>query len=108
MNTKTKAIDRRHFVRIAAAGAAGIPLVLLTRNALGQDLPKLSLDNPTAQALGYVHDASTVSEAERGGERNCANCNLYTQPDAEWGPCGLFPGKAVSAAGWCKGWVKRQ
>ena len=100
--------SRRTFVKTGIAGIAGLQLVVLGGDALASDLPRLSEDDTTAKALGYVHDATTVSEQERGAaDRNCANCRFWTAGDEPWGPCALFPGKAVAREGWCKGWVAR-
>ncbi|MGY6552962.1 MAG: high-potential iron-sulfur protein [Wenzhouxiangella sp.] len=77
-----------------------------------ESLPILDLNDPTAQALGYQHDASLVDPQQfpqfRPGNL-CSNCALYTgQEGAEWGPCGLFPGKAVNVDGWCNAWAPRR
>ena len=94
--------------RLLRAGLGAVALVAAPRLASAADLPKLSLDDTAAKALAYVHDASSLSAADRGGaDRNCANCRFYTVPEGDWGPCTLFPGKSVAAAGWCKGWVAR-
>ena len=107
-NTREK-LTRRRFVTIGVvAGMAPIPIVLGTRAMAAGELPRLDEADGTAKALSYVHDASSIDAASRGGaDRICKTCNLYTDASAAWGPCPLFPGKAVSAAGWCKGWVKR-
>jgi hypothetical protein len=93
------------------AGAVTLPFgtFLTVRMAGAQDLPQLAEDDPQAIALKYVHDASAADAGERGGEdRVCANCNFYTGDEgSEWGSCGLFPGKAVNAQGWCAGWVTK-
>lgn len=106
MNDDKHSASRRRVMLGLAAGALSLPVVFRAQAA---DLPKLTLDDPAAQALKYVEDASTLAAGARGGDdRNCASCNFYTAPDQpEWGPCTLFPGKAVSASGWCSGWVKR-
>ena len=110
MNKDNVNLTRRTLLR---TGVVSIPaLTLFSFSARAElpdtELPKLELEDPTAQALGYVHDASTVDPETRGGEdRTCTTCQLYTEPEAEWGPCALYPGKAVAAEGWCKGWVKR-
>ena len=105
MNQRNPDHSRRLLLKASAAGLAALPLGLAARSAFAADLPKLELDNPTAQALSYTHDASAVGVDVRGGERNCANCQLFGGGD--WGSCALFPGKAVSKAGWCKGWVAK-
>ena len=99
--------SRRGFVKGALGVVAAVPVaaVLRGRDALAQDLPKLTEDDPQAQALSYVHDASKSETAGEG--QNCSSCQLYTGGDAEWGPCSIFPGKAVSAKGWCATWVQR-
>jgi len=57
--------------------------------------------DPTAKALGYV-------TASANPQQNCANCAQYKgSATAASGPCGIFPGKQVTAAGYCKAWVKR-
>lgn len=102
------ATSRRGFVKGALGVVAAVPLaaVLRGRDAIADNhLPKLSEDDPQAQALSYVHDASASDKAGEG--QNCASCQLYTGGDAEWGPCSIFPGKAVSAKGWCATWVQR-
>ena len=100
--------SRRGFVKGALGVVAAVPVaaVLRGRDAFADDhLPKLSEDDPQAQALNYVHNAA---ESEKAGEgQKCANCQLYSGGDAEWGPCSIFPGKAVSKNGWCATWVKR-
>lgn len=77
-----------------------------------ESLPELDLNDPTARALGYQHDASQVDREKYpqfDPSHVCANCALYTgQEGAEWGPCGLFPGKAVNAGGWCTAWAPRR
>lgn len=73
--------------------------------AQSADLPRLSEDDPQAQSLSYVHDATTVDQASQpryAPGQLCSNCALYTgDADAEWGGCSIFPGKAVKASGWC-------
>ena len=100
--------SRRGFVKGALGVVAAVPLanVLRGRDAIAQsDLPKLSEDDPQAAALGYKHNAADAANAGEG--QNCSNCQLYNGGDADWGPCSIFPGKAVSAEGWCATWVQR-
>ena len=92
-------ITRRNFLKTGAALSLA-PAALLGHNrafASGQ----LDPENAQAVALEYTH-ASTVAD------QNCANCRLYTgDASAEWGPCSIFPGQNVAAAGWCKAWVAK-
>jgi hypothetical protein len=97
--------SRRRFVRKLLLGAALVPLAAV-RPTTGHaaDLPLLSPDDPDAKKVKYTEDATKVKSAVKGN--NCANCALYegTYQSAQ-GPCQLFPGKHVKAAGWCSSWT---
>ena len=99
-------MNRRRFISgIAATMTVG---GLVTVRASAEELPRVSEDDPTAKALGYVHDATTVDASARPADRFCYNCQLYqADADAPWGGCAIFPGKAVAGKGWCKSWVPR-
>ena len=103
-------IARRKFIQLSAVAAAGV-IASPSREAFAQDAPKLAEDDPMAQSLKYVHDASKVDPASRpnpAAEQNCANCMLMQGNDGdEWRPCQLFPGKVVAAAGWCAAWAPK-
>ncbi|MEM8815110.1 MAG: high-potential iron-sulfur protein [Pseudomonadota bacterium] len=103
-------IARRKFMQLSAAAAAGA-VVMPGRSATAQDLPQLTEDDPMAQAMKYVHDASTVDAASRPNPaetQNCANCALIQGEDgAAWRPCQIFPGKLVAAKGWCSVWAPK-
>jgi hypothetical protein len=109
--------SRRRFITIAAGAAATVPLASLMSAlpARAADLPHLSEDDAQAAALGYKHDATQVDTSkfpkragEAGADQFCHNCQLFQGGDAEWGPCSIFPGKAVNNNGWCNAWVARQ
>lgn len=76
-----------------------------TPEAESQAPMRLSLDDPQAKSLAYVHDATTVDSAaqpryEAGQE--CSNCALYQGGAGdEWANCSIFPGRQVKATGWC-------
>ncbi len=100
-------LSRRSFV-----SAAGVAAVLGTsvagRRALAEDMPRLSEDDPTAVALKYVHDATTLDASVRPEDRFCYNCALYTgTEDDDWAGCGIFPGKLVANRGWCSAWAPK-
>jgi hypothetical protein len=100
--------SRRRFLTGMTTSLAALPFVSLLRQrrAHSQELPKLEESDPTAQALNYVHDASQSDTAP--ADQLCSNCQHYSGADGEeWGPCALFPGKAVSANGWCAGWLQK-
>lgn len=79
--------------------------------APAQELAELSLDDPTAQALGYQHDAANVDSqrfSQRQPDQFCRNCTLFQGREGDaWGPCNLFPGKKVNAGGWCSAYTPK-
>ena len=93
---------RRLFVSALSGGVIAIPLgaigSLTPLHAAG--LPKLSPENSTAKSLAYTHDSADAA-------KRCAGCQFFTEPDAEWGPCVIFPEKLVSAKGFCNSWYAR-
>jgi len=111
MTEAASAQARRRFLKLATAGVVVAPFggMLTMRRATGQE--RVSEDDELAQQLGYVEDASTVDPAawptyEEG--QLCANCQLYEAAEGEeWGPCQIFGGQLVAAAGWCSAWIAR-
>lgn len=107
--TSVSKIARRQFLQLSAVAAAGY--VAGTSRAVAQDQPKVSEDDPMAKGMRYTHDASTVDPSTRANpaaEQNCANCALVQGEDGDaWRPCQIFPGKLVSANGWCSVWAPK-
>lgn len=104
--------SRRRFIKIAVLGAAAAPVVGgLAMQPAAANLPLLSVDDPTAKALGYIEDTTKVDAAKypnHKADQNCLNCNLHQPPQADGNlPCSIFPGKAVKPQGWCAAWVKK-
>lgn len=94
--------SRRRFLKLAAGTAAVAALVSgLPRVARADDLPHVSEGDPTAKALGYVEDATKTNNPKHKPGDICANCQFYSGGATGYGPCQLFPGKAVNAKGWC-------
>ena len=102
------AVTRRALVKnivIAAAAAAVLP----RRTSSAAETPRLDVKDPAAVALGYVENAEKVDAKKypsyvKGS--TCENCLLLQGSGGEsYRPCSLFPGKVVSAAGWCSGWT---
>ena len=96
---------------IVATGAL-IATSALPRFAHAAD--KVPEDDPTAVALGYMHDASAVDTAKwtkragaQGATQFCDNCALYTDNGDGWGPCSIFQGRLVAGKGWCNAWVAK-
>ena len=98
-------LSRRRLLRRLALGASVAPVAAgALRTTLAAPAPLLSVDAPEAKAVKYVENASDAQGATPGSR--CANCGLYQGPDgSSQGPCQLFPGKEVKAAGWCSSWA---
>lgn len=102
-----KSISRRNFLSSMAAVPAATVLV---SRANAQDLPQITLDDPAAKALKYVHDVAEVDPATPRFEvgQDCSNCaQIQGDAAAEWRPCAIFPGKTVNNKGWCSVWIQK-
>jgi hypothetical protein len=70
----------------------------MTRQGIASAAEKLDPEDPTAKALGYVHESPNAA-------KRCAECQLYKgSVTAKWGRCAIFSGKLVNARGWCQSW----
>ena len=113
-------MSRREALRNLALGA-GTLLVAATTRAIANEPakpavaangpPHLALTDPLAIALSYHESAKTVDAAKFPmfkPDQKCSNCLQLTGKAGDpWRPCNLFPGKLVSAGGWCKAYVKK-
>jgi len=92
------------------AGAAAFANALIPV-ADAAALPHLTTQDPQAAALHYTEDASKIDAAAASTHTagaKCSNCKLFQGGSGDaFGPCQLYPGKAVSANGWCMGWQKK-
>ncbi|MCC8401593.1 high-potential iron-sulfur protein [Paraburkholderia sp. MMS20-SJTN17] len=98
---------RRHFI----LQAAGLCAALASADVAFAAPPLVDENDATASLLGYRAKASSVDAAKfpkyHAGQ-NCANCRFYTgAPGDTAGACPMFPGKSVSADGWCKVYAPR-
>jgi len=101
--------SRREFVHTLAL-TAGLAAVLRNGRAFAAPLPHLDPTDAMAKGLGYVEDASKVDPKTPGfgPGKVCENCMQINGGAGEaYRPCKVFPGKAVSAKGWCKAWAKQ-
>jgi hypothetical protein len=103
--------NRRRFL-ITAGGTVGVALLAgaVPRQSFADDLPHLTTADATAQALGYTEDSSKVDETKYSTHKAgmaCDNCNFFQGGSAAYGPCQLYPGKAVNTKGWCSGYAKK-
>lgn len=107
--SETKTFTRRDALRGLALGMALAPIAAALRQARAGDaasLPLLSVDAPDAKAVKYVENAQQAKD--KVPDSSCANCGLYQGASGSTqGPCQLFPGKAVTAAGWCSSWASQ-
>lgn len=96
MSNKKDQISRRTVLK----GLAAIPVIAAFGYHSSASAEMLSPDDPTAKALAYTEKSTEA-------DKHCGNCNFYQGGTAASGPCPLFPGKDVSAAGYCKSWIKK-
>ena len=100
-------INRRTFTLQAMLGGAGLVAMDVTH----AQASLLLESNPQASALGYKADASKIESANfpkyTAGQK-CTSCQMFRakQPDTASGSCAIFPGKLVSAEGWCNAFIK--
>lgn len=100
--------SRRRFLKLTAVvTATTVALGCLPRPVRAAQLPPLSVADLTARALGYVEDAGKTSNPRHKAGDSCANCRFYSGGPTGYGPCALFPGKAVNARGWCVSHAQR-
>lgn len=90
---------RRNFVAMLGAGAAAVPLASLVgtlpSRAAADELPMLDATADAAVQLQYMVESDKADQI-------CSGCALYQgEEGSESGPCGIFPGQSVTAAGWC-------
>ena len=102
--------DKFNRRQILKAGTVVAASMIIARTGHAQE--PLSESDPTAVALGYAEDATTVDtgkwekKAGPGGDKqHCASCSLYQKKDDTVGGCSIFPGKLVAGAGWCNAWM---
>ena len=96
MKNETHDKSRRAILK----GLVAIPVVAIAGFHSTSYAAMLSADDPTAKALSYTDKSTTAGQT-------CANCSLYQGGTAATGPCPIFPGKDVAAAGWCKSWIAK-
>ena len=105
-------ISRRALVKRGLIAGAFIPAMGFVRNAeAAAALPLLDTKDPTAQALGFVTDASKVDAAANATykpNQKCSTCAQFQgKPGDATAACNIFVGKSVPAGGWCKVWAAK-
>jgi hypothetical protein len=108
LKEKFMSLSRRAFIE---NGAILITTVGVSSLAWSDSAPMLSESDPTALALGYKANASTVDTAKFAQYtpgQLCSNCALYQgAAGTSSGPCAIYAGKVVSATGWCASYTKK-
>jgi hypothetical protein len=105
-------ISRRAVVKGGLIAGAFIPAMGLVANtAAAAGLPPLDPKDSTAQALGFVIDATKVDAAANATYKSTQKCGTCVQfqgkaGDASGG-CNIFAGKSVPVGGWCKVWAQK-
>ena len=98
----------RRTLLISSFGAASA--LVLSSQAIAAASP-VSISDPTAMALGYVLNATTVDKAKYANYaagQTCSNCTYYAgKPTDATAPCPFFGGKQVEGAGWCRVYQKK-
>ncbi len=105
-------ISRRAIVKGGLIAGAFIPAIgLMANSAAAAGLPLLDPADPTAQALGYVADATKVdakANATYKPNQKCSTCAQFQGKAGDaTGGCNIFAGKSVAAGGWCKVWAQK-
>ena len=99
---------RRQFLKTTIVATAAVMAGATLRRAFGAgDMPHLTDDDPTAKAMDYVDDATTSKNKLYKPGSVCTNCQLYSGGTSGYGDCQLFPGKLVSAKGWCTSYTRK-
>jgi hypothetical protein len=107
-----KKMSRRAIVKSGLIAGAFIPAMGLVANtAAAAGLPPLDPKDPTAQALGFVTDATKVDAAANATYKPNQKCSTCAQFQGKAGDasagCNIFAGKSVPAGGWCKVWAQK-
>jgi hypothetical protein len=101
---------RRDFLKISSLAVASIVMGAHAGASVAQGA-QVDEKDATALSLGYKHDATKVDKTKfpkYAAGQECANCQLFQgKPGEAWGPCPIFPGKVVSAKGWCSAYIKK-
>ena len=101
-------VTRRELVKNLSL-AAGLSAALPWCRTRGAEHARLDVKDPAAMAVGYVENAGQVDVKKyptfvKGS--TCENClQLQGSAGSAYRPCSLFPGKLVSASGWCTAWT---
>lgn len=97
--------NRRVFILQSVIGTSALASGMAMAAA-----PLVAETDANAKSLGYVADTAKADQAKypkHTKEQMCSNCALYQGKTAPQGGCPLFPGKEVTAKGWCSAYAKK-
>ena len=108
----TNKFSRRDVVKGGLIAGALLPAMgLVAERAAAAALPPLDPKDPTAQALGFVTDASKVDKTANptyNASQKCGTCAQFQgKPSDASAGCNIFSGKSVPSGGWCKVWAQK-
>jgi len=97
-------MSRRHLLQTLTLG---VPLLTVAAyESRAADAPLLNPEDKDAKAVKYVEDSTKAKALGALPDSSCANRAVYQgKAGAPTGPCQIFPGKLVKAAGWCSSWA---
>jgi hypothetical protein len=95
---KKQTTDKKR--RALLKGMFAIPVVTFVGFQTSAQAAMVSISDPTAKALAYTENSVVDGET-------CSNCVLFSAPSGDVGNCAIFPGKQVTAAGYCKSWAAK-
>lgn len=112
MSNPADSQSRRRFIKVAVVGLAAVPVAasLIPRMARAADLPHVDEADATASSLGYKSDSAQVDASkfpQHKPDQLCSGCRYFQGGGDEWGPCAIFPGKAVHSKGWCSAFAAK-
>jgi hypothetical protein len=103
--------SRRDAVKGLALASCAWAELVAARRALAEPPHLSAATDPTAAALHYVDDASTVDKGKFPTfkpDQSCSTClHLKGAVGDPWRPCETYPGKVVNVKGWCQIWAKK-
>jgi hypothetical protein len=104
-------ISRRALVKGGLIAGTLVPALGMLRPAEAAGLTPLDASDPTAKALGFVTDASTVSASANPTFKSTQRCGTCAQYQGKSGDatagCNIFAGHSVPSGGWCKVWAAK-
>lgn len=102
-------IRRRTVLKRFLLALAGITTGMAGSRLRSQQPERLSPDDPMAQQLMYVEDATQAPADQRASTEFCYNCQFFQgQQQTGEAPCLIFMGKLVKAQAWCSTWTAKQ